>query len=257
MLFAQDEGFYFRTAGAEYVWSRAPSPARSPLSVQWRLFAERQWSAGREPNTQGSLAGAIGSATFQQNIAARHNSTLGSSLDLSHGATTAIGLRLQSRARLEGASINLNSPGDSLTTDAYGRLFVEATASHSRGILGGAVTLAGGTSVGALPIQRSFFVGGVQSVRGQRALPEGPGRIGNAFWLVRTEAGYGYSPLRALVFYDAGWAGQRTEWARPGRPLSGAGVGLSLMDGLLRVDAAHGIAPERRWRLNLQIGARF
>ena len=257
VLFAQDEGLYFRTAGAEYVWSRAPSPALSALSMQWRLFAERQWSAGREPNTQGSLAGAVGSATFQRNIEARHNSTLGSLLELSHGATTAGGLRLQSRARLEGASMNLSAPDDSLTADAYGRLFVEATASHSRGNLGGAVTLAGGTSVGAPPVQRSFFVGGVQSVRGQRALPEGPGRIGDAFWLVRTEAGYGYAPLRALVFYDAGWAGDRTQWARQGRPLSGAGVGLSLRDGLLRVDAARGIAPERRWRFNLQIGTRF
>lgn len=257
VLFAKDEGFYFRTAGAEYVLSRAPSPALSPLSVHWRLFAERQWSAGSEPNTQGSLAGAIGSATFQQNIEARGLSALGSSLDLSHGATTAGGFRLQSRARLEGASMNPTAPGDSLTADAYGRLFVEATVSHNRGKLGGAVTVAGGTSVGELPAQRAFFVGGVQSVRGQSALPGGPGRIGDAFWMVRTEAGYGLAPLRALVFYDAGWAGQRTQWAQQGRPLSGAGVGLSLMDGLLRVDAARGIAPERRWRFNLQIGARF
>jgi hypothetical protein len=34
-------------------------------------------------------------------------------------------------------------------------------------------------------------------------------------------------------------------------------VGLSLLDGLVRLDVARGIRPERRWRTDLSIGARF
>jgi len=257
LLFGQDEGFYYRSVGVEIAEQRVPSPALGSLSTQWRLFAERQWNAGAEPNTQGSLANAIGSAAFPSNIEARGLSTLGAALEVSHSATSEIGVRLQSRARVEGGSIHTDLGSDSLPGNAYGRLFIDATISHGRDKFGGAVTAAGGTSVGALPIQRAFFVGGVQSVRGQSARAEGAGRTGSAFWLVRTEAGYRYTPLRALVFYDVGWAGPRSHLRRPGRPLSGAGVGISMMEGLLRVDLARGIAPERQWRLSLQIGARF
>jgi hypothetical protein len=62
---------------------------------------------------------------------------------------------------------------------------------------------------------------------------------------------------RPALFYDIGWAGRRADVADPGRPLSGAGAGLSLLDGLLRVDVARGIWPERRWRADLYLEVRF
>jgi hypothetical protein len=43
----------------------------------------------------------------------------------------------------------------------------------------------------------------------------------------------------------------------PGRPLSGVGVGWSLLDGLVRFDLARGLYPSRQWRLDSYLEARF
>ena len=80
--------------------------------------------------------------------------------------------------------------------------------------------------------------------------------MGDAFWLVRTETAVGRA-ARLALFYDVGWAGARANFTRPGRPLSGAGIGLGLFDGLIRLDVARGIWPERSWRTDLYLGARF
>ena len=120
------------------------------------------------------------------------------------------------------------------------------------------MTSAAGTSVGDVPIQRAFFVGGLQTVRGQRARADSVGRVGDAMWLVCGELGLTRSlALKPALFYDSGWAGARSDFARPGRPLSGAGIGLSMLDGLFRLDVSRGIWPERRWRIDTYIGARF
>jgi hypothetical protein len=62
-----------------------------------------------------------------------------------------------------------------------------------------------------------------------------------------------------VVFGDIGWAGDRTNWSRIGRPLSGAGAGLSILDGLLRFDVARGIQPadQRRIRVETYVEGRF
>jgi hypothetical protein len=63
--------------------------------------------------------------------------------------------------------------------------------------------------------------------------------------------------IRKIVFGDLGWAGSRTNFSHPGRPLSGAGIGASFMDGLVRIDLAKGIYPEKSVRANLYVEARF
>jgi hemolysin activation/secretion protein len=63
--------------------------------------------------------------------------------------------------------------------------------------------------------------------------------------------------FRPVVFYDVGWAGNRRDFTEPGRPMSGAGVGASFMDGLIRFDVARGIHPEKKFRANLYVEARF
>lgn len=135
---------------------------------------------------------------------------------------------------------------------------MEATGTGGVGLFSGAITTAIGVSAGDVPLQRSFFMGGAQTVRGQVARAEGDGRIGNSFWLARAEFGLLRSPaLRPTLFYDAGWAGSSADVFARIRPLSGAGAGVSLLDGLMRFDAAHGIWPEKRWRYSLYLGARF
>jgi hemolysin activation/secretion protein len=127
----------------------------------------------------------------------------------------------------------------------------------SRGIGNGAValTVAGGTSVGVLPIQRNWFLGGTHTVRGLR-----PGTgVGDAFWLARAEAGYGFSAVRPVIFGDIGWAGDRASWSDVGTPLSGVGAGFSILDGLVRFDVARGLQPagQRGWRVDAYLEGRF
>jgi hemolysin activation/secretion protein len=93
----------------------------------------------------------------------------------------------------------------------------------------------------------------VQTVRGQRA----GAAIGDAFWMSSLELGTSSVGIRKIVFGDLGWAGSRTNFSHPGRPLSGAGVGASFMDGLIRIDLAKGIYPEKSVRANLYVEARF
>ena len=54
----------------------------------------------------------------------------------------------------------------------------------------------------------------------------------------------------------AGWAGSRETFSNS-RAMSGAGVGYSILDGLLRLDIARGIHPSKRWRADLSLEARF
>jgi hemolysin activation/secretion protein len=117
----------------------------------------------------------------------------------------------------------------------------------------GALTLAAGFSGGEVPIQRYWYLGGSQSVRGQAS---GAAR-GDAFWMGRVELGSSVAGARPVVFYDLGWAGDRRDFGEPGRPISGAGIGASFLDGLVRLDLARGIYPEKKIRANLYFEARF
>jgi hypothetical protein len=255
LLYGRDEGFYYRTWGAELGGSRAGSGPFGGATLLWRTFAERHRTAGREPNTQASLGHALGRARFTSNVEAVPLTALGVGGDLarSFGADPAGG-RVDARVRAEAA---LTDRADSVRTSGYGRLVLDGTLARPLGPLAVALTAAAGASAGDLPTQRAFRVGGLHTVRGQFARAEGTGRVGDAFWLARGEIGLAMPVARPALFYDVGWAGPRNALSHPGRPLSGAGVGLSLLDGLVRLDVARGIRPERRWRTDLSIGARF
>ena len=254
LLYARDEGFYYRSYGAEVAGVR-----HAPIlgaSVRWRLLGERERGAGRNPNTQVSFANLFANPRFVANIDATQVTALGARVELarSFGVNPAA-THLDSRLRLEGA---FTDRGDTLGGTGYGRLLIDQTLAFPFGPLSAAVTGAAGTSGGDVPIQRAFFVGGLQTVRGQRARADSVGRVGDAMWLVRGELGLTRSlALKPALFYDIGWAGARSDFARPGRPLSGAGIGLSMLDGLFRLDVSRGIWPERRWRIDTYIGARF
>jgi hypothetical protein len=257
LLYARDEGFYYRSWGAELTGTRDGVGSFLSARTQWRLFAERQDSAGVEPNTQASLGNLLGSARFQPNIAAAPLTAIGAggSIMRSFGGADPLGMRLDTRLRLEAA---FTDRSDTLGNTGYGRGVVEATLARGIGRFSTAITGAAGSSVGDLPLQRAFYVGGLQTVRGQFAKPEGAGRVGDTFWLGRAELGVGRMlAARPALFYDIGWAGARADFSKPGRPLSGAGVGLSLLDGMMRLDVARGIWPEQRWRVDFSLDARF
>jgi hemolysin activation/secretion protein len=105
-----------------------------------------------------------------------------------------------------------------------------------------------GSSVGDLPPQRWWNVGGWQTVRGTTAGT----RRGDAFWMGRGELQLDrFRRVQPVGFVDAGWAGARgtlAESVRPGAMVRGAGAGVALMNGLARLDAARGLDAGARWR---------
>ncbi|HVF38265.1 MAG TPA: hypothetical protein VM939_00075 [Gemmatimonadaceae bacterium] len=237
LLFGRDEGFYYRTLGLELTGSLSDS------TTALRLFAERHGDATKK--TDFSPANAIGDKLFRDNIDAENGNVIGIGAER-HGSRglDPHGLRLFGVVRAEAAAGDFD----------YSRAMFDATVSH--GItrkLDGALTLSAGTSGGHVPSQRLWYLGGTQSIRGQQA----GAAIGNAFWMTRVELGGSFVGARPVIFGDLGWAGKRDDFSNPGRPISGAGVGASFMDGLVRFDIARGIYPEKKIRTNLYVEARF
>jgi hemolysin activation/secretion protein len=155
-----------------------------------------------------------------------------------------MGLRLQSDARVEGGTGDFD----------FARGMLDATVSRGLGRgLSAAITAAGGSSQGVLPPQRLWYLGGLNTVRGQPLAAAS----GDAFWMGRAELGLGPAGVRLAPFFDLGWAGDRHDWRHPGQPISGAGLGMSFLDGMFRVDAAKGIRPSQGWRFDLSVEARF
>jgi hemolysin activation/secretion protein len=219
------------------------------------LFAERQRSAGLEPNIQFSLAHALGDRDFSPNIDAPTLTALGASGELARAfGIDPTRVRLAARTRVEGA---ITKASDPIGDGGYARLMTTATISRGLGPLAAALTGAAGAATGDLTPQRAFYVGGLHTVRGQSARADAPGYIGDAMWLGRGELGLGVVSAKPVLFYDVGWAGRREDFSRPGRPLSGAGVGLSFLDGLIRTDLAKGIWPEKGYRLDFYLDALF
>jgi len=114
--------------------------------------------------------------------------------------------------------------------------------------------MSGGSSAGVLPAQRRWYLGGAYTVRGQK--PD-TARSGNAYWLGRLELGGRVNGIRPIVFGDVGWVGDRDSLRAVGRPMSGVGVGASVLDGLIRADLSRGLYPQRRLRLDLYVEAKF
>lgn len=237
LLYARDEGFYHRAWGGELTGSR---PMRGGLD--WRLFAEQQFNASVE--NRWSLFGGSNDDRFIPNVLADRGWFYGAALRWrgSRGLDPR-GWRVVADVRAEGAT------GES----DYARGLLETTVSRGLGPVAASLTGAAGTSGGTLPAQRHFFLGGLQTVRGQTA---GTG-FGEAFWLGRLEIGANRAGVRPLIFGDLGWAGARDAWQAVGRPMSGVGVGASFLDGMIRTDLSRGIHPRWQTRLDLYLEARF
>lgn len=237
LLYARDEGWYYRTWGAELAGHQPRFG-----SFDWRLFAEQQWKA--DVATRWSLFRGANDRRFLSNPAAQAATEYGASARTgwSHGLDPQ-GFRLLTDVRAEVAG------GDF----SYARGLFDATLSRGMGPFSGALTASAGYSAGTVPVQRRFYLGGLQTVRGQTALTAS----GDAFWLARAEMGVRAIAVRPVIFADLGWAGDRVNWARPGRPMSGVGVGASFLDGLIRFDVARGLFPVEQWRTGLYLEARF
>jgi hypothetical protein len=230
----RDDAFYYRAKGGELTWN-----TERGLKLDWRAFHERQNTA--IPKADFSVGGSFG-----PNLGADEGwySGLGVRFRGSRGLDPR-GFRTSTDVRIDGAS------GDS----TFGRAALELTFLRGFGAaFDGALTLGAGTSVGGVPIQRRWYLGGSQTVRGQ---DPSPALSGTAFWLTRAELGRPLGFLRVAAFGDLGWAGDRTKLGEIGRPASGAGLGFSFLDGTLRLDVARGLYPQKQTRVSFYLGSRF
>jgi len=236
LLFGRDEGFYYRASGLELEWVRERG-----AFVTWKVFAERQRTAAVENDF--SLG-----PKFIPNIVARTGEYAGVATRVVHSrGLDPNGFRAFTDLRLESAV------SDSANA-MFGRGALDLTFTQGFGAFAAALTVSGGTSAGVLPAQRRWYLGGAHTVRGQRA---DTAQSGNAYWLGRLEAGRAMQGLRPVVFGDLGWTGDRTMWRDVGRPLSGVGVGASMLDGLIRLDLSRGLHPRKQFRLDMYVEAKF
>jgi hemolysin activation/secretion protein len=238
LLYARDEGAYYRTRGAEFGGTHPSLGA-----LEWRVFAEQQTTAN--VNSRWTLFGGGNDSRFIANPPANKATEFGGSIRLrnSYGLDPE-GFRASTDVRAEAAG------GDF----GYGRALADFTVSHPlSSTLAGSFSASVGSSVGKVPTQRQFYLGGTQTIRGQSALTG----VGDAFWMARAEIGAHSVVFRPIVFADLGWAGDRNNWKINDRPMSGAGVGASFLDGLFRVDLARGMYPAKQWRLDLYLESKF
>ncbi|MBI5600142.1 MAG: hypothetical protein HY944_01100 [Gemmatimonadetes bacterium] len=238
LLYAGDEGYYYRAWGGE-LSGTTPRFGR----MEWRLFAEQQWNAPR--TTRFTLFRGAQDSRVLPNVTADKAVEYGAAVRTQKGwGLDPRGFRVHADVRAEGATGDFE----------YGRGLVDLTVSH--GLPYGAemaVTASAGGIAGTAPAQRAFQLGGLHSVRGIR-----PGTIsGSAFWMGRGELALSRRVVKPVLFGDAGWAGDRKNFHAPGRLMSGVGVGASVMDGMIRLDVARGLWPQKAVRVDLSIEARF
>jgi hypothetical protein len=229
ILLGYDDGQYYRALGGEV---RMESGAGSPR-FDVRLFAEHNLAVSK--HTDIGLPDLFGSSELPENLAADEVDIFGA------GGS----LRLQSGSDPDGWILLFGLKGEAATgTGEYTRLSASTGVSRPiAGRLAAAAEFSAGAVWGDVPVQKTWLLGGPSSIR---AFPGGS-VAGEAFGLGRFELAYGLPALRLAAFADVAWAGDRSRFL-DAAPAISAGVGLSVLDGILRLDLAHviqGRSPER------------
>jgi hypothetical protein len=235
LLLGRDDQDYFRAVGAEV---NLTAPLLRPQWWALRLFAERQQSVGA--GTDFHLRRLLdGDRSFRPNLVADPASQAGATLLLraaGQGSITAP--RWGTELALHGETGDFTFARPSLRLRAALPLTER---------FGAGVELAGGSTFGSAPAQRQWQLGGAPTLRGYAF----GAAAGETFWTARAELATGRPFARFVVFGDAGWAGPRDRLTAA-RPLHSAGIGLSLLDGILRMDLARAAATGE-WRVHLRL----
>ncbi|HSJ24117.1 MAG TPA: hypothetical protein VK929_05560 [Longimicrobiales bacterium] len=234
-VLGRDEADYFRATGAELAFRPAD------VHPQWwdvRLFAERQQAVATEIDFHVRRL-ADDQRTFRPNPPADAADQAGATLRLrAAGQGSVAAPRWAAELELHGETGDFTFARPLLRV----RTALPLAARWSAG-----VEAAAGTTVGDAPLQRAWRVGGAPTIRGH----DYGAASGEMFWTGRLELGRGLPFARLVVFGDVGWAGDTGDlWSA--RPLHAAGIGLSILDGILRVDLARGARGSGGWRLHFR-----
>ncbi|MDX1494259.1 MAG: hypothetical protein R3253_09380, partial [Longimicrobiales bacterium] len=98
--------------------------------------------------------------------------------------------------------------------------------------------------------QRLWYVGGPRTLRGYAPLRMG----GEDMLRGRAEVARGFTYGGLSLFSDYAWAGDY-EGFQPGDGFYSVGVGLSLVDGLIRFDVGYGLKEPRDVRVDFYLDA--
>ncbi len=243
LVMGYDEGLYFRETGLEISASRQGKRTR----LEGALFAERHQNAIKQSDA--SLPNLFGDAVFPDNIVAARGDIAGVSGRLRAFSSVDPGTPI-----LSGSLWGEAATGD---FDLYGRAALSAALQLPVNQWSVALEGGAGRVFGEPPPQRRFHLGGSYTLRAFDPVSNG----GESFWFGRFELGRGFrigdpaydiggSPVRVTGFWDAGWAGPVDAFGTEGWR-SSVGLGLSLMDGLFRIDIARAVRGGNIWRLHI------
>ncbi|MEO8200037.1 MAG: DUF5686 family protein [Gemmatimonadota bacterium] len=216
LFVAHDNADYYLAEGASIGFERSIDRG---LDLSFSTRYERQSSV--EADAESELNDLIGgSGRFSANPPIRAGNYLGAAI------------------RLEGAhgQTNWDLTGDGLAGEGQGVVRASGAVTHRIGSKRGlTINIKGGIASDTTLPQELFRVGGLRTVRGF----DYGARVGQSFWSAQADFTFSDSwGFRPVVFLDVGQA------ARPGDlfksdPIVGAGVGASLLRGLIRFDLSH------------------
>jgi hypothetical protein len=235
IVFGRDDGFYYRSAGGEVLLR--PS---SGAGFTARIFAEHQRTAAK--GTDLALPRLWGSHRFPDNIESSDATQVGMDLGWTYNRgldPTGPRASIAMLAEMAGGDYRYFQPSATVS----GSLPLGAR------LLGG-LEISGGTTLGEIPEQQAWFIGGPSTVRGYSLGAD----VGSSYWRTRAEIARAAPGARLIVFSDAG----RADTTRaPGLDptLLSVGAGASFFDGLLRLDLARGLRGGGGWQLDLHLDA--
>lgn len=247
LLWGRDDGEYFMASGAD-VTVTPPSAERESWRV--RLYAERHEDV--DNGTDFAVTHAFEDDwVFRPNLEATERDEVGVELVLSpwwgsDPLAPQFGLELYGQGTRGLAE-----------AEDYARARALLRGVVPFGVFGwdlrAGLEVEGGRSWGGLPPQREWYLGSVNTLRGYEASI----LHGASFGRARAELGRTLPAVTVTVFSDAGWAGPRPRAFHFDDGLISAGVGVSALDGLLRLDLSRGLRPPRDTRVDFYLDAAF
>jgi len=237
-FFGRDDGDYYYRSGAALEWT-PPSAERATFRV--RGYAEYHRPASE--NTQFALFQFWKDGwQFRPNIDAAEGWEYGAVVDLHPWWGT--------DPMLTQGGLDMTVQGGTGMTDyarasLIGRIVVPLPAD-----LRLAVEAGGGSSWGTPTAQRQWYIGGPRTLRGYDPRLA----TGADYARGRAELALTASFGAVLIFGDYGWAGDVDAFEIDNGFYS-AGVGTSLLDGLIRIDAGYGLKDPKGFRLDFYLDA--
>ena len=238
VLFGRDDGEYFRRSGMQLEW-RPPSSERA--AFRFAGFAEYHRPAQTATDFSLWYYG-DDEWRFRDNLAADEGWEVGGEISVSPWWGTD---PRRAQGGLEARVRAAVGDWEYVRSSLSGRVRLPLPADFSVG-----VDVGGGTSWGDLPAQRRWLLGGAGSLAGYAPRS----REGTSYVAARAELARNYAFGALAAFTDLGWAGARDAFDVDDALIS-IGLGLSLADGLIRMDAAWGLRAPRAFRVDLYLDA--